>query len=244
MSSNPDLAEFYRTADRGAQTSSPHQQDILRTFADRTLSGERAERVLDLGSGRGSNLLVLADVGRLVIASDVSIEALEESRNTHAGVRNLSYVALPGNGVPFVSGAFDLSVCTEVLEHVDDPQATAAELERVTASGGHLFISTPNYGNVMGLVKFVKDRRSGRHDYDPWHAHRGGFERAMTARRLRRLFPNCELLDEVGADYAFALGITNRRLRRRLNRYLLVRPGQVPVLSRLGMQYYVVLRRR
>jgi SAM-dependent methyltransferase len=244
MPAKPDITGFYRTADAGAQSSSPHQRDILRDFADQVLDGRRVARLLDLGSGRGSNLGLLPELGDVVVAADVSLEALEESKARYAATGRIDYVVLPGHGVPFATGAFDLSVCTEVLEHVDDPVVTAAELERVTRSGGHLFISTPNYRNVMGAVKFVKDKRSGRNDYDPWHAHAGGFERAMTSTRLRSLFPRCEVVDEVGADYAYALGITNRRLRSRLSKYLLVRPGRFRPLVRFGMQYYVLLRRR
>jgi SAM-dependent methyltransferase len=240
----PDPTQFYRTADPGAQSSSPHQQDIVRQFATLALDDCRARRILDLGSGRGSNLLTLGGVGQRVIAADVSEEALLESRDAHRRVGAIDYVVLPGNGLPFKDGAFDLAVCTEVLEHVDDPVGTAAELERVTSSGSHLVISTPNYRNVMGAVKVVKDWRSGRNDYDPWHAHAGGFERAMTSTRLRSLFPSCDVVSEMGADYAFALGITNPRLRRRLSKFLLLRPGRFKALVHFGMQYYLLLRRR
>lgn len=239
-----DVTDFYRTADAGAQVSSPHQRDILRQFAHEVLGDRQAPRLLDLGSGRGANLELLTALADTVIAADVSLEALEDSKTNHRDKRALSYVVLPGHGLPFTDSAFDVSVCTEVLEHVDDPAVTAAELERVTRRGGYLFVSTPNYRNVMGVVKFVKDKLSGQNDYDPWHAHAGGFERAMTSTHLRALFASCEVVDEVGADYAFALGITNRRVRRRLSRYLLLRPGRMRPFVRFGMQYYLLLRRR
>jgi SAM-dependent methyltransferase len=244
MPTKRDATDFYRTADSGAQVSSPHQRDILTRFAQEALEDQRVPRLLDLGSGRGSNLALLPDLADAVVAADVSLDALEESRSHYGDRGSISYVVLPGHGLPFADSAFDVSVCTEVLEHVDDPLVTAAELERVTRHGGYLFVSTPNYRNVMGAVKFVKDKLSGRNDYDPWHAHAGGFERSMTSTRLRALFASCEIIDEVGADYAFALGITNRRVRRRLSKYLLLRPGRTRAFVRFGMQYYLLLRRR
>ena len=146
--------------------------------------------------------------------------------------------------MPFPDAAFELSVCTEVLEHVEDLPGTGAELERVTKPGGWLLVSSPNYRNVMGLVKKWKDWRSGRHDFDPWAAHAGGYEGFMTAPKLRRTFPNCRVEAERGADYAFALGIRWHPLRWRLSPYLLLRPGTVPLLAPWGMQYYLLLQRR
>ncbi|MHB8669960.1 MAG: class I SAM-dependent methyltransferase [Acidimicrobiales bacterium] len=240
-----ELVDHYRTAPRGAQTSSPHQQEILEEFIRLAIGARRIPSVLDLGSGRGSNVATLAaHVDRVVIA-DVSAEALRDSMRVHSGLRGrLDPVVLPGAGLPFRDGAFGLTVCTEVLEHVEDPAFTAAELQRVTARGGHLVVSTPNYRNVMGLVKLWKDWRSGRHDFDPWHAHAGGYEGFMTAPRLRSIFSGCRILETRGADYAFALGIMWGPLRWRLSRYLLIRPGRVRSLAQFGMQYYLLLERR
>src|SRR4051812_19577196 len=240
-----DLADHYRTAAAGAQTSSPHQQEIVAELLAPVLEGRRVGRALDLGSGRGANLSLLAGVADRIVAADVSEEALRDGRIRHPHLSDrVDLVVLPGSGLPFETGAFDVSFCTEVLEHVADLEGTGRELERVTRGGGLLVVSTPNYRNVMGAVKVAMDRRSGRQDWDPWRAHAGGFERLMTAGRLRLTFPNCDVLGARGADYAFALGITNTRVRRRLSRYLLVRPGRVPLLASFGMQYFLVLRRR
>jgi SAM-dependent methyltransferase len=240
-----EITDFYRDeAPSGAQVSSPHQQEILETFLASALGGRRIGVVLDFGSGRGSNAATLARHAERVVTADVSMEALADGliRNPSVAGR-LMPVVVPGRGLPFPDEAFSVTVCTEVLEHVEDVEHAARELQRVTARGGHLIISTPNYGNVMGVIKWVKDKRSGRQDYDPWHAHAGGYERPMTTRWLLRLFPDYRIEAERGADYAFALGIVWSPLRWRLSRYLLLRPGTRPGLARFGMQYYVLLRK-
>jgi hypothetical protein len=93
------------------------------------------------------------------------------------------------------------------------------------------------------VVKAVMDRRSGRQDWDPWHAHAGGLERFMTPGLLRRQFRHSDILDARGADYASALAIYYQPLRRRLNPHLLLKPGRT-VLRNFGMQQYLLLRRR
>jgi len=240
-----DLVRHYREADAGAQTSPPHQQAIVGRLAEVAGAIRPIGCVLDLGSGRGANLHTLSAVGTVVVAADVSEEALLDARVRHPASREkVAAVVLPGESLPFADGSFELSVCTEVLEHVPDLRGMAAELERVTRSGGHLIVSTPNYWNVMGLVKRWRDWRSGREDWDPWHAHAGGLERHMTARRLRRAFPACDVVESTGADYASALGIAWAPLRRRVNRWLLLRPARIRALRPFGMQYYLLLRKR
>jgi SAM-dependent methyltransferase len=44
---------------------------------------------------------------------------------------------------PFASGAFDAVVCTELLEHVPDPQPVLAEIARVLRPGGIVLITAP-----------------------------------------------------------------------------------------------------
>lgn len=229
---------FYRSAPPGAQVSSPHQQDILEAFLDAALAGSRSGLLVDIGSGRGSNLSTLARRADLVVAVDISEEALREA--TPAGA--LARVVASAAELPFTSGSFDVAVCTEVLEHVPDLQAAARDIERIARPGAWLVISTPNYLNVMGVVKAWKDWRSGRKDFDPWDAHRGGYEGFMTSRRLRSAFRAERIVQERGADYAFALGIRWHPLRRRVNRHLLLRPGRGR-LARLGMQYYLLLQK-
>lgn len=46
-------------------------------------------------------------------------------------------------GLPFPSDTFDRIICSEVLEHVDDPGGAVTELARVLKPGGLLAVSVP-----------------------------------------------------------------------------------------------------
>lgn len=45
--------------------------------------------------------------------------------------------------LPFDDNTFDAALCTQVLEHVPEPQQVINELTRVLAPGGQLFLSAP-----------------------------------------------------------------------------------------------------
>jgi len=44
--------------------------------------------------------------------------------------------------IPAEDGAFDIVICTQVLEHADDPTQAVREMHRVTAPGGRVLAST------------------------------------------------------------------------------------------------------
>jgi SAM-dependent methyltransferase len=48
----------------------------------------------------------------------------------------------PVEELPVEDGSFDVVLCTQVLEHCDDPRRAVAELRRVTAPGGRVLAST------------------------------------------------------------------------------------------------------
>jgi SAM-dependent methyltransferase len=48
----------------------------------------------------------------------------------------------PVEALPVADGSFDIVLCTQVLEHADDPAVAVRELHRVTRPGGRVLAST------------------------------------------------------------------------------------------------------
>jgi ubiquinone/menaquinone biosynthesis C-methylase UbiE len=97
-------------------------------------------RLLDVGCGEG---VVLRHLDRhlhgvSVIGLDVDGTGLRvaQSQNTVSLVQGSVY------DLPFASGSFDLVLCCEVLEHVEQPDVAMAELARV--SRDRVLLSVPN----------------------------------------------------------------------------------------------------
>ena len=97
-------------------------------------------RLLDVGCGEG---VVLRHLDRhlhdvTVVGLDVDGTGLRVAQSQNA----VSLVQGSVYDLPFASGSFDLVLCCEVLEHVEQPALALAELARV--SGNRVLLSVPN----------------------------------------------------------------------------------------------------
>jgi SAM-dependent methyltransferase len=189
-------SHYARLDEPDSQTSPGIVQDNLRSWIEETnITGP----VLDIGSGNGANLDALSARHR-VIGSDVSVAAAKRAAARHP------VVVCDGAQLPFKADSFGAVVCTEVLEHVDDPALFLAEMARVLRPNGLSYITSPNYVNLAGVHKFLADRRSGRHDWNPWGAHVGGYEAFNTGWRLWSKAKRWFSLERVrGLDFGQAL---------------------------------------
>jgi arsenite methyltransferase len=104
------------------------------------------ERVLDLGSGAGTDSLVAAQMvgeqGR-VTGIDMTPEMLAKARNAAAtmGVGNVEFVEGEAERLPFPDASFDVVVSNGVIDLIPDKDAVSAELYRVLAPGGRMQIA-------------------------------------------------------------------------------------------------------
>jgi arsenite methyltransferase len=104
------------------------------------------ERVLDLGSGAGTDSLVAAQMigpsGR-VTGIDMTPEMLSKSRAAAAemGATNVEFVESEAERLPFADASFDVVISNGVIDLIPDKDAVFAELFRVLVPGGRLQIA-------------------------------------------------------------------------------------------------------
>ena len=76
-----------------------------------------------------------------------SYDTLEELR---ANNKNINPLFATADALPFKGQAFDVVICTEVLEHIHNDESAISEISRVMKTEGQLFLTTPN-GDVVAL---------------------------------------------------------------------------------------------
>lgn len=97
-------------------------------------------RILEVGTGTGSNLAMLQRYGTVeAIEPDDSARALASERS---GIDVLG--GLLPHGVALEDGRYDLIVLLDVLEHIDDDLGTLEVLRRKLTPGGRLLLTVPS----------------------------------------------------------------------------------------------------
>ena len=104
-------------------------QNIVAVCEGRTFA-----RVLDCGAGEGSVLKFLHEAAAFSEFSAVDISASGVARIQARRLPRLKEVRkFDGYAIPFADQAFDLAICSHVLEHVEHPRILLRELRRVSA---------------------------------------------------------------------------------------------------------------
>ncbi len=148
--------------------------------------------VLDVGSGEGYGSAILARSAKTVIGVDVDPASIEHSRLNHSQ-ENLRFVqasALELEG-HFPDRSFDLVVCFELIEHVDEQQQLVATMARLLREGGLLLVSTPDRGPY----------NESRAEANPYHVRE--LDREELEALLGEHFPNVSLLGQSAATGSY-----------------------------------------
>lgn len=90
--------------------------------------------VLDFGCGAKPYQYFIDGKAKEYIGLDI-----DESPDRNPGVDE---IIAPGEKIPYADGYFDAIICTQVFEHLKDPEFYGAEFGRVLKSGGIAFVSS------------------------------------------------------------------------------------------------------
>lgn len=105
-------------------------------------------RVLDVGCGRGVLLQEFRRRGWEVQGTELSEQAAsyaQQSLNIPVKIGSLETLQFPANH-------FDAVTLWHVLEHVENPRALLAEINRILKPDGVLLVAVPNFGSVEARV--------------------------------------------------------------------------------------------
>ena len=126
---------------------------------------EPGERVLDLGSGTGTDSLVAS----LMVGSEGSVTGLDMTPEMLAkaragaaelGAGNVTFVDGEAEQLPFEDTSFDVVISNGVIDLVPDKDAVFSELHRVLVPGGRIQIAD------VTIQQPVSDE--GRRNIDLW----------------------------------------------------------------------------
>jgi 2-polyprenyl-3-methyl-5-hydroxy-6-metoxy-1,4-benzoquinol methylase len=114
-----------------------------------------ARSALEIGPGSGVYLPTLAGVAEHVVASDIERAYLERLAPLAAQYDNVHLVRDDATKSAFADGTFDLVLCSEVIEHIEDSSAALREMCRIISADGTLFLSTPQRYSLLELASKI-----------------------------------------------------------------------------------------
>lgn len=143
--SNADkAADYFRDhAKDWAKIRALHVEEEAVEAAIRELVGSRPVRaLLDIGTGTGRILEVLAPQADRAVGVDLSVDMLSVARANIAklGLTNVQFRQGDTYSLPVPQNSFDLVVIHQVLHFLDDPQRAIREAARALAPGGRLLV--------------------------------------------------------------------------------------------------------
>jgi ubiquinone/menaquinone biosynthesis C-methylase UbiE len=127
---------------------SPLAHEAIYKSVRKSLANEQHGRLLDVPAGHGALAKILAGDGFQVRCCDLYPEIFDlESVKVDQG-------DLDGT-LPYDDSAFDIVVCVEGLEHIENPSNAIREFSRVLVSGGAIIVSVPNIQNIEERLKWL-----------------------------------------------------------------------------------------
>lgn len=122
-----------------------------------TTAGNRPLFV-DIGSGDATDIFMIAsylnrhDPGWRFLGLEGLASAIEEAerRNASYGISGVEFrLTNVTRGLPLDDASADVLYCSEVLEHIPEPEKLLAQFARVVRRGGFILVTTPNEPNVF-----------------------------------------------------------------------------------------------
>lgn len=153
----PKLAFSAEPSSRKYRLRLARYQGLAEALADFTSLPRPPGRVvelLDVGVGNGRTFRYSEALG---VADRIAFHGIDNSARRLSAIYAAPRWSLTlGDvqaGLPFPDRRFDVVVCEQLLEHVPDPRAVAAEMARVLVPGGLMVIGVPIFPRPLAFLR-------------------------------------------------------------------------------------------
>jgi 2-polyprenyl-3-methyl-5-hydroxy-6-metoxy-1,4-benzoquinol methylase len=126
---------------------------------------QKSLSILDVGCGNGNISRYLGAKNHEVLGIDISKESIEKASKLNT-FENVSFKHLAAEHLIQQGKKYDVVVCSEVIEHLDEPSIVLNELRYLLAPNGILIVTVPNgFGPRELLItkpmQWMKNRTPG-----------------------------------------------------------------------------------
>lgn len=169
---------------------------------------------LEIGCGLGYFSLEALNRGAKVTVVDVGKNLVDITKNR---VKKGKFIIASASRLPFKDNSYDIVLCTEVIEHVEDQKKAFNEMFRVLKKGGYLVITTPNklFKPFFDLLSLTKIR--GYQGNENW----------LSFGEMKNIFKKHKtvIVKEVFFNFIYPCAILNRFEKINLLRSFVINQG-------------------
>ncbi len=119
------------------------------------------ETILDVGCASGHFLYDISIIfpNSSCTGVDIYNRAVSYGKKKY---HNINFYIGDAHKLPFANKAFDLVLCTEVLEHVQEPEKVLFELKRVIKKDGSIIIELDSGSMLFTIIWFIWKKFRGK----------------------------------------------------------------------------------
>ena len=141
--------------------------------------------VLDIGCGSGVMARKCFEKGGTVIGMDLNYRSVEYAISKN--IPKSSFIIADAQHLPFKQDVFDIIVCGEIIEHLQNPDKMVSDALKTLKPGGNVCISTPNSHSMWPIIEYLWDHFGEGRNYGQTHIT------IFNKNTLNKLFSGCEV---------------------------------------------------
>ena len=123
--------------------------------------------LIDIGCGTGEFVCKLKDRFEELVGIDPDPFAIEFSRNRLGEEKKIAFYQQELGSLGFPTEHFDVCLCLDVLEHIQDLNPLLDEIRRILKPGGEMIVSVPNWYDIL-YAKILRRNPNHVHTLPPW----------------------------------------------------------------------------
>lgn len=112
----------------------------------------QGKRILEVGCGLGGFCIKLSEEGANPIGLDVSRSAIQKAKylaKRYDAHNNIEFIIGDAQFLPFKDQSYQIVICSETLEHIEDYEQAFHEIVKVVENSGQICITVPNLLSSM-----------------------------------------------------------------------------------------------
>lgn len=106
-------------------------------------------KLVDIGCGTGNLLNRISQASPKLILSGIDLV-------NYTDIKNINFIKQDFNeDFDVEDSLFDIVVCTEVIEHLENPRHLLRQISKISKKGGLIVLTTPNLYSILSIISFA-----------------------------------------------------------------------------------------